>query len=179
MSRRFYSEGPRAPVPLDAAKLEALALAYVGRYATTRAKLASYLERKLAMRGWDGAGEAGVATIVERCAALGYIDDVAFATARGASLSRRGYGARRVAQDLRAAGIAADDAAPIEEAARDQALQAALAYAKRRRIGPFSAVAAVDVKSQQRCFAALLRAGHDPEIARRVAYGDIVAFLEA
>ena len=29
-----------------------MALAYVGRYATTRAKLASYLGRKLRERGW-------------------------------------------------------------------------------------------------------------------------------
>ena len=35
---------PRRPrPPLDQAKLEELALSYVGRFATTRAKLASYL----------------------------------------------------------------------------------------------------------------------------------------
>jgi regulatory protein len=178
MSRRFSSERPRTPAPIDRARLEALALAYVGRYATTRAKLAQYLDRKLAQRGWDGEGSADVASIVERCTELGYVDDAAFAAARGASLARRGYGARRVAQSLRAAGVDADDAAPVEQAARDDALQAAIAYARRRRIGPFSNNENVDVKSQQRGFAALLRAGHDPEIARCVAYASEVAFLE-
>lgn len=177
MSRRFSQERPRTPAPIDAARLEALALAYVGRYATTRAKLAQYLDRKLAIRGWDGEGRPDVTAVVERCARLGYVDDAAFAAARGASLARRGYGARRVVQALRAAGIDADDAAPIEQAARDDALQAAIAYARRRRIGPFSKNQNGDVMIQQRAFAALLRAGHDPEIARRVAYADEVAFL--
>lgn len=179
MSRRFSPEGPRTPAPIDAAKLEALALAYVGRYATTRARLAYYLDRKLAQRGWDGENTADVASIVDRCVRLGYIDDVAFAAARGASLARRGYGARRVAQALRAAGIDADDAAPVAQAVREDALMAAIAFAKRRHIGPFSKNQNGDVKSQQRGFAALLRAGHDPEIARRVAYASEVAFLEA
>ncbi|WP_404712340.1 RecX family transcriptional regulator [Sphingomonas sp. MMS24-J13] len=179
MSRRFSSEGRRAPAPIDAAKLEALALAYVGRYATTRAKLGQYLDRKLAQRGWDGEAAADVASIVDRCARLGYVDDVAFAAARGASLARRGYGARRVAQALRAAGIDADDAAPVERAARDDALRAAIAYAKRRRIGPFSNNSNDDARTRQRGFAALLRAGHDPEIARHVAYASEVDILEA
>ena len=46
---------PRKPrPPLNAAKLEELALGYVGRFATSRAKLLSYLKRKLRERGWDG-----------------------------------------------------------------------------------------------------------------------------
>lgn len=155
-----------------------MALAYVGRYATTRAKLVAYLSRKLATRGWDGEGAADVGAVADRCVALGYIDDAAFAAMRGAALSRRGYGARRVAQALRAAGVDADDAAPAEQVARDAAMEAAMAYAKRRRLGPFSNSEVADVKSQQRCFAALLRAGHDPEIARCVAYADIMTFLE-
>ena len=38
---------PIARKPLDRPQLRDMALAYVGRYATTRAKLASYLGRKL------------------------------------------------------------------------------------------------------------------------------------
>jgi regulatory protein len=184
MSRRFYDEGPRKPAaPLDRAKLEAFALSYVGRYATTRSKLAYYLERKVATRGWeteDGADVgAVVASIVEKCASLGYIDDAAFAAARGAALGRRGYGVRRVAQALKAAGIDAEDAAPAESAAREDALAAAVAYAKRRHIGPFSRNRQEDINEKKRGFAALLRAGHPPDIARRVAYADDMACLDA
>ena len=48
--------------------------------------------------------------LVERMAALGYVDDRAFAAARAAALGRRGYGERRVGEALRAAGIDEEDA---------------------------------------------------------------------
>lgn len=172
MSRRFSSESPRAPRPIDAAGLEALALAYAGRYATTRAKLAFYLERKLAMRGWEGESAPPIAAIVERFAERGYVDDAAFAAARGAALGRRGYGARRIAEALRAAGVDSHDSAPVQQTARDEALTLALAYAKRRRIGPFARLEDRGPDARRRAFAALLRAGHETEIARRVAYSD-------
>lgn len=170
MSHRFSPDRPRTPVPLDPAKLEALAIFYVGRYATTRAKLAQYLARKVATRGWEGEAAPPIAAVVERCTALGYVDDAAFAAARGASLGRRGYGARRVSEALRAAGIDSEDAAPVEQAARDDATDAAMAFARRRRIGPFAREETIDPDKQRRDFGALMRAGHDPATARRIAY---------
>ena len=40
--------------PLNEERLHELALFYVGRFATTRAKLIAYLSRKLRERGWEG-----------------------------------------------------------------------------------------------------------------------------
>ena len=114
-------------------------LSYAGRYATTRARLAAYLGRKLRERGWDGEGEPPVAELVARMAALGYVDDRAFAAARAAALSRRGYGARRVGAALRGAGIGEEDGAEARELAAAAAWEAALRFAERRRIGPFAA----------------------------------------
>ena len=82
--------------PLGPQELERLALFYAGRYASTRAKLRTYLVRKLRERGWEGEGEPPVERLVERFSALGYVDDRAFATARADALGRRGYGARRI-----------------------------------------------------------------------------------
>ena len=161
----------RQPRPLDAAGLERIALRYVERYATTRAKLADYLRRKLRERGWAGEGAAPVDILVETLASLGYVDDAAFANARAASLTRRGYGLRRVAMSLKAAGIDAEDAAGAEDAAREQAWDAAMAFARRKKIGPF-APAAPDRPERERAFAALLRAGHDVAIARRIVQSD-------
>jgi len=152
--------------PLDPAGLEQLALNYVGRYATTRAKLASYLSRKLTERGWSRPDEAPVEAIVARLAALGYVDDRAFARARAASLSRRGYGERRIREALRAAGVGREDAEAGESAGRG-ALRAALHLAERRRIGPFAAEEP-DRAARQRAFGILLRAGHRPDLARRL-----------
>jgi regulatory protein len=165
----------RASRPLDPAALERFALRYVERYATTRAKLATYLNRKIRERGWEGETPPAVEAIVARFAELGYVDDAAFAVARGASLTRRGYGVRRVSATLKAAGIDEEDAAPAEEAAREDAFAAALTFARRKRIGPFAA-GSPDPAGRQKALAAMLRAGHDFGISREIidrAPGDV------
>ena len=157
----------RVRLPLDAAGLEQAALFYAGRYATTRARLRAYLIRKLHERGWAAPGEPPVDALVGKLAALGYVDDRAFAAARAASLGRRGFGERRVGAALRAAGIDEADAAEARRTARDTAWAAALRFAERRRIGPF-AVAEADRAAREKALAAMLRAGHPPQIARRL-----------
>jgi regulatory protein len=157
----------RARPPLDRGGLERLALHYVGRYATTRAKLRTYLARKVKERGWSGDESPPVDSLVERFAELGYVDDQAFASARSAALQRRGYGARRIEQALKAAGIGEEDAAPAKAAVEDGAWQAALRFAQRKRLGPY-ADEVPDRPARQRAFAAMLRAGHGMDHARRV-----------
>ncbi|MEH3037901.1 MAG: RecX family transcriptional regulator [Sphingomonas adhaesiva] len=159
---------PRPLSPLDPPALERLALRYVERFATTRGKLAAYLTRKVRERGWAGAAPADPAAVAQRMAALGYVDDRAFADLKGASLARRGYGARRVADTLRAAGVTGDDAAEAMAQARAAAWDSALRLAQRRRIGPFAAQEVLDPKLRERHLAALLRAGHDMAMARRI-----------
>ena len=156
----------RARKPLDSALLEDLALRYVARYATSSAKLARYLQRKLRERGWEGQGDPGVAALVERYGELGYVDDAAYARMRGGELLRRGYGARRVAQALGEAGIAEDirqSAAPGEAESR----RAAVALARRRRFGPFFGED-LDRDRREKQIAAILRAGHGFDAARAV-----------
>ncbi len=155
----------RRPDPLDIGALNRLALAYVGRFATTQAKLAQYLRRKIAQRGWNASDEAPVDAIVARCAAAGYVDDEAYAEARSAALTRRAYGARRIGRALAAAGIDRDLAARVlPDAAAAGA--AAEAFARRRRFGPFAS-GPVDSVARRRAMAAMLRAGHSFELAQR------------
>jgi regulatory protein len=161
------SDPIRPRKPLDAATLERLALQYVGRYATTRAKLTSYLMRKMDERGWEGQGAPPVTALVERFAELGYVNDRSFAEARAAALARRGYGARRVSVALRTAGIAEEDAEPVRAEARKGAFETALAFARRKGIGPFAAEMA-DPDRRRRSLAAMIRAGHPFEISRRI-----------
>jgi regulatory protein len=163
---RAYGNRKARP-PLDGEALERLVLAYVGRYATTRAKLRAYVGRKLRERGWDGTDDPPIDRLVERMAALGYVDDAAFASARAASLQRRGFGERRVAQALAAAGIAREDAETARDQLRPNAVAAALRFAERRRIGPF-APTSPDRAGRQRAFAAMLRAGHPVELVKRI-----------
>lgn len=159
---------PRQPLPpLDAAALDRLALRYVERFATTRAKLARYLAGKVRQRGWDGPPADPVA-VAERMAQLGYVDDTAFAEARGRALTRRGYGEGRVRGALRHAGIASDSIDTVARELEPEALAAALALARRRRIGPFASAPA-DRATLAKHIATLVRGGHDFALARRIA----------
>lgn len=163
--RREYSRKP--PVPLDREKLEQLALHYAGRYATTRAKLLAYLNRKLRERGWVEDGTTpGVEALADRFAELRYVDDAAYAAMRAGSLARRGYGARRVDENLRAAGVGEAERGEALRKADEDRFAAAEAFARKRRIGPFAPEPA-DRAAQQKQIAAFLRAGHDADLARR------------
>lgn len=157
--------------PLDTDALNRLALHYVGRYATTTSKLGSYLRRKVLERGWSEPDPADIDTIVARCAELGYVDDRAFAETRAASLGRRGYGGRRIGAALQGAGIGRDIAATVMPD-DESALRAAEVYARRKRIGAFGD-GGTDPKLRQRQFAAMLRAGHSFDLAKRFTDGII------
>lgn len=161
------SRPERKPRPaLDGPALEALALHYVARFATSGAKLADYCRRKVRERGWDGAAAPDVPALVARFVAAGYIDDAAYAKGRGESLRRRGYGDRRVEAALRGAGIGDED----REAARGDlaaAWTAALVLARKRRLGPFAAELP-DRERRAKQLAAMLRGGHPLDIAREI-----------
>lgn len=167
---------PRTPIPLNADSLRELALRYVEKYLTTRTKLTQYLRRKLRERGWDGEEEPPVDAVVARMAELKYVDDRGFGEMRTRGLTRRGYGPRRVAQALIAAGIDADLREDLSESI--DARQAAIAYARRRRFGPFGA-GAVPPEMRQKQFAAMMRAGHAPSVVREVLDAPSVESLEA
>lgn len=153
---------------LDEAKLNELALRYVGRFATTRSKLRSYLSRKVRERGWDGAREPDFEAIANRFAELGYVDDSSYALAKSQSLTGRGYGKRRVLESLRAAGVEEDESLAAREHADLEAVSAALRYARRRRIGPFASEAATDPIQRRKALAAMVRAGHGFDLAKTV-----------
>jgi len=159
---------PRKPrPPLTAAKLEELAIFYVGRFATSRSKLLSYLKRKLRERGWEGDGEPNLEPLADRLVRLGYVDDRAFAVSKARSLTSRGYGERRVGQALALAGISEEEGADARSLAQDEAVSAALRFAKRRSIGPY-AIKTPDPRERERAIAAMVRAGHRFGLARAI-----------
>jgi regulatory protein len=167
----------RLALPLDEAALRTLALGYAARFATTRARLARYLERKLKERGWDGAQPADIGALTDRLAELGYIDDAAFAAMKGRAMAARGLGQRRVSEALAAAGVAAQDRgdAPGQAAM----FATAVAFARRKRLGPYARSGTDDPKQREKALAAMLRAGHRMDVARRVLAAETVAAAEA
>jgi regulatory protein len=164
---------------LNSADLERFALRYVERYATTRAKLADYLRRKIRERGWAGGLPADPVALAQRMADLGYVDDRSYAESKAGAMGRRGMGARRVREALRHAGIETPDAEAVAPALAADAPSSAVAFARRKRIGPFAREAA-DRPQQEKQLAAMLRAGHGFDLARtlvRMAPGEDVEFL--
>ena len=162
----FRSRRPRPP--LDPATFRALAVHYVGRYATTQARLKQYLERKLRERGWnDSLPRPDLQEMVSEFARLGYVDDDLFASARVTSLLKRGYGANRLKIALRHAGISADKAASAARIDTDSAFQAAMTFARRKRLGPFGPPLD-EARVRNRAVAAFVRAGHSYEIVRKI-----------
>jgi len=162
------SRRQRALPPLDEGRLNELALRYVGRFATTRAKLRSYLTRKLRERGWDGEREPDLAAIAERFAAQGYVDDSSYALIKAQSLTGRGYGKRRVIEALKIAGVVDEDSASAREHAEEEAVAAALKFARRRRVGPFADSVPRDPRDKEKALAAMIRAGHAFDLARAI-----------
>lgn len=161
----------RTPKPLDRTRLNNLALHYVARFATSSGKLENYLKRKLRERGWEGEGEPDIKGLVTRFAEKNYVDDEAYARMKAGDLLSRGYGARRVEERLRVDGLD-DDVRQANAPDEKEAREALVAYLRRRRFGPF-AVPAQDQgpettrKAREKQLAAILRAGHSLEHARR------------
>ena len=167
----------RAKPPLTEAKLRDLALHYAARFASTGARLEAYLVRKIRERGLaeDGNGrtvDVDVPALVARLVELGYVDDDAYARMRARDLGARGYGARRVEETLRHAGVGEGlrrAHAPGEAAGR----RAAALMAQKKRLGPFGArgegldhLAAR--KAHEKAVAAMLRAGHQYDHVKAV-----------
>ena len=169
MRQTTASNRSRRPLrPLDEQGLNDLALRYVERFATTRAKLAAYLNRKLRERGWDGAAAPDTETVAALFAERGYVDDAGYALAKSRSLAGRGYGKRRLSMALRAAGVEEADAEAARAYADEEAVAAAVRFSQRRRIGPFARRQACDPAERDKAIGAMLRAGHNFALARAI-----------
>jgi regulatory protein len=59
------------------------------------------------------------------------------------------------------------DAAPANALARAEAVEAALHFARRRRLGPFGE-ASSDRQAQEKALAAMIRAGHGFSLAKAI-----------
>ncbi len=155
------------PSPLTAQRLRDLALHYTGRYATTEAKLRSYLARKIRERGIADGATLDPTTLAAECASLGYVNDSLYAESKVAGLQRKGLGPSRIKMSLKAAGIADEIAAPLLETPDDEALVRALIFAKRKRIGPYGS-GHDDRKVMARWWGAMSRGGHTPDVIKQV-----------
>ncbi|MET0427946.1 MAG: RecX family transcriptional regulator [Microvirga sp.] len=161
--------------------LERAALHYLERYSAStemlRRTLARRVEKRARLRGEDPTAFAEmIAATVARAVSAGLVDDARFTDTRLATLRRRGTSSRGVSAKLAAKGVSRDVVEAAMQAEREampdgaaEAIedQAAQAYAKRRRLGPYRRP---DLRAahRDRDLAALARAGFAYGLARRV-----------
>ncbi|HAE50308.1 MAG: hypothetical protein CMO30_06240 [Tistrella sp.] len=151
--------------------------ASAGRHPASRADLERRARSRLTR--WQEAAalppetlDTMVARALDRVAAAGLVDDDAYARLRARSLRNRGRPRAGIARDLSLRGLepariegVLSDMAEDEGGADDRI--GAIAYARRRRLGPWRPEAARD-GTRQRDIAAMARAGYYPDLARRV-----------
>lgn len=172
------------PAP-TAASLREAALAHLARFAATAAGLARVLARRVDR--WERAGgdpeaarpaRAAIPGIVRDLVAIGAVNDAEFAASRARRLARAGASRRAVAAHLAARGVAAEVAQAADPDSEEREYTAALAYARRRRIGPFGPRAAAEASvedeggARQKTLAKFARAGFSRAVAERALATD-------
>ena len=164
--------GDPGPAPTKNALHEA-ALAYLARGSATAVTLGRVLERKIG--NWARrAGRAArdpeqvaselatcrehIAAIIARFQEVGLVNDASFAESRVRSLTRAGRSRRAISAHLTAKGVDAETARQALPTDASIELDAAIAFARKKRIGPF-AREEVDRAGKQKALAAMARAG--------------------
>lgn len=164
---------PARPKPVTADWLFRAAAHYLERYASSTDNLARVLERKIERRvraaeaagepfaDEDGTASARYRALVEetigKFVELKLLDDRAYAEARFASLRRRGTSMRQATAKLGQKGVPRETLAAVTAGDEMGDAAAALAYAKRRRLGPHRLREREE--RRDRDIAAMMRAG--------------------
>ena len=165
--------------PITPKHLQNAATFYLERYPSTAEGLRRVLERRVRKAEMADAPivehvERVIAEIVAKFVAAGVVDDKAFAQTKARALHRRGSSSRLTRQKLRLAGIDQDTLGQAM-AGLDQELdtdpqqrewQAAVALARRRRLGPFRKKERKEHRNRD--LAAMARGGFDYALARKV-----------
>ena len=171
------NSAPRPSAERIKNRLTNKAFHYLGRYASTSGRLETIL-RKFAQRKLASADPALLDQIIrevtESCVRLGYIDDEAFIRSQFRQGLRSGFSQRRIQLKLAQMGISRELAKAVmdEQTSRatdkeDSELAAALIFARKKSVGPFSRN---DLRPEdnQKHLARLARNGFASGVAKQV-----------
>lgn len=170
----------RKPRKLAVADLQDRALDYLARAAVSTARLRQVLTRRIRRSAEAHAFDpapllAELERVIAGLTRSGLLNDAAFAEMKARSLNRRGGSRRQIAAKLAASGVPHPDRARaidrLQEETPDAEEAAALAYARRRRLGVFRAKPDETPERRRKDLAAMARAGFALEVARRALKG--------
>ena len=167
----------RPTPPLSTKWLHRQAVAYIERYQGSEKRVRQILWKRVRRAQSFHGGEDSVASsmiheVIEQLKAEGRIHDTRFATDWAVSLQNRGSSSRMIRSKLQQKGLGAE--------AIDQALQtlshlgddweeeSALAYARRRRLGPFRIPYDDSWERRQKDLASMARAGFGFGLAKKI-----------
>ncbi|WP_020593133.1 regulatory protein RecX [Kiloniella laminariae] len=179
---------PKRKVPRKATPkyLGNVARFYLERYATTETGLRRYLMRKvtLSAKEHDTDPQEGIEAIealITKFRDLNFLNDERYAEGRSGSLHRRGTSLRAIRQDLSLKGVPEEEINKainiIEEESINPDLEAAVSYARRRRMGPYRPDEEREER-RERDMAALGRKGFSYAIAEKVIQAEDLELLE-
>jgi len=180
-------DGRRPPKPATASRLHNIALHYLERYSASSESLRRVLMRRVAKSAYyldtdPAEGAEHVNAIITRFLQSGLLNDKIYAEGQVLSLFRRGLSLRAIHSRLLAKGvdngIIEQQLSALKDATPNPDLNAAFAFAKRRRLGPFGDPAKRQDR-RQRDLASLARGGFDYATAHAVIDAVDIFELEA
>jgi regulatory protein len=165
----------KPPRKVTPAYLQRAAMAYLERYSSSAENLRRVLRRKVdkrcRLRGEDPAEfHELIDEVVAKSLRIGLIDDSRYAEARVATLRRRGGSARAIQAKLSAKGVDRTTIAAALEGEEGDEEQAARAFARRRKLGPFRPGERAPYRDKD--LAAMARAGFRFDVARAIVEGE-------
>jgi regulatory protein len=178
--RRGRSKG------LSEERLYQSALYYLGRFAASTASVRRVLRRRVTKYAEaDGVdvdrAHGWIEAIIQRLTRSGILDDDAYADGRARSFFRRGFSLRMIRVKLAEKGLERSTVDRAVESLlaehRDVDLKAALALARRRRLGPYRQEEKRE-GALKRDLSAMARAGFSFEVARLVIEAPSIEALD-
>jgi regulatory protein len=147
-----------------------MALGYLNRFDVSASKLRQHLATRVRRLGGHADAATWISELVLRYQGSGVLDDARFARNLASQLNARGKSARAIAQKLAARGVPGDVASELMANRREQEpgaeLEAARAYVRKRRLGPFRSPEKREAH-RHKDLASLARQGFSFDIARK------------
>jgi len=179
--------GRPTPRKITPARLENIALHHLDRFATSANNLRRVLSRRAQKSAYHHEDTdleecaTWIDNLISRYQECGLLDDPAYARAQAISHNRRGKSLRAIRALLSQKGVTAPDIdvalEGLNEDHVDADLAAAIAYARRRRIGPYR-TKDIDDKGLEKELSALARSGFSYGIARRIVTAETVEDID-
>ncbi len=165
------------PRRLSPRYLENAALFHLRRHSSTvlglKRVLLRKVDRSLRFHGGDREEAVGwIEALLPKLQRSGYLDDERFATSRARSLLQRGTSVRMIQQRLKLKGVSAALVASSVQGLKQEDASpdwvAAVAYARRRRLGPFRKRPLAAREDRARELASFARSGFSYTLASRI-----------